>query len=138
MAKAATLNFAGLNLNISQAESRTPVTASAVARPTREIIATLNDSARKAAWQAVLATVAEMHDKPVDAKGSDWLVNDDEAARAIRVNFNLIQPDFYGSANRQAQKMTKEASEDAWRQICEMLDKPAPTFTETNDDDSDK
>lgn len=136
MAKAATnaaraiasIDFASLNLNIADSEKR-PITSPDVPRPTRDIIAELNKQVRTAAWQACLTTVADMHGNPVEAKGASWEVNDDEAARAIRVNYNLIQPDYYGNANRKASKMTLEASQDAWRQICAMLEKPEPTFT---------
>ena len=142
MAKAAktapAIDFAALNLNIVGAEKRS-ITNENVARPTREIIAEINAQARQAAWAAVLSAVSELHGNPVEAKGANWDVNDDEAARAIRVNYNLIQPDYYGNANRKQVRMTLEASQDAWRQICEMLEKPEPVFSndETADDEKD-
>lgn len=108
------------------------VTSDAVARPVRDIMAEINTSVRRNAWAATLQTIASMHDQSVEAKGAAYEVNDDEAARAIRVNYNLMQPDYYPS--RKTRKMTLEASQKAWTQICEQIGKPAPTFTVSNDD----
>ena len=135
MAKSPILNFAALNVTTTDADKRS-ITSEAVARPTRDIIAQINENGRKAAWQAVIQTVADMHGKPVEAKGANWDVNDDEAARALRVNYNLIQPDFFPS--RKVRKMDKPASRQLWSQICEMLEKDEPNFSDdSNDSDND-
>lgn len=131
MAKAIALDFSKLNATVVDTDKRS-ITSDAVQRPTREIIGEIHASVRSAVWQTALQTIAAMHGNPVYAKGSNYDVNDDEAARAIRVNYNLLQPDFYPS--KRAKKMTKESSQALWAQICEMMDKPAPNFTETNDD----
>ena len=131
MAKAIALDFSKLNATVVDTDKRS-ITSDAVQRPTREIIGEIHANVRSAVWQTALQTIAAMHGNPVYAKGSNYDVNDDEAARAIRVNYNLLQPDFYPS--KRAKKMTKESSQALWAQICEMMDKPAPTFTETNDE----
>ena len=74
MAKSPVLNFAALNVTTIDADKRS-ITSEAVARPTRDIIAHINEAGRKAAWQAVIQTVADMHGKPVEAKGANWDVN---------------------------------------------------------------
>lgn len=129
------LNFAALTVTTTDAEKRS-ITSEAVARPTREIIAHLNEAGRKAAWQGIIQAVADMHGKTVEAKGANWDVNDDESARALRVNYNLIQPDFFPS--RKVRKMDKPASRQLWTQVCEMLEKEAPNFSDdSNDSDND-
>ena len=135
MSKAIALNFAALTVTTTDADKRS-ITSETVARPTRDIIANLNEAGRKAAWQGIIQTVADMHGKPVEAKGANWDVNDDEAARALRVNYNLVQPDFFPS--RKVRKMDKAASRELWTQICTMLEKPEPTFKDdSNDSDND-
>jgi len=137
MAKAAVkIDFSALQLKTADADKRS-ITSDAVARPVRDIIAQVNESVRQAAWQACLTTVAEMYGKPVEAKGANWDVNDDEAARAIRVNYNLIQPDFFPS--RKVKKMDKEGSQMVWKQIFQMLNGPdaEPTFSDTSDEQDD-
>lgn len=131
MSKATVLNFAALTINTVDADKRA-ITSPNVARPTRDIIAHMNEAGRKAAWNAVIQTVADMHGKPVEAKGANWNVNDDEAARALRVNYNLIQPDFFPS--RSVKKMDKPASRALWTQIAEMLEKDTPVFSDDSDD----
>lgn len=130
------INFAKLRVQVSEAESRTPITSEKVKRPVQAIVAEIHKSVRESIWQQALQTITEMHGKPVDAKGASWLVNDDEAARAIRVNYNLIQPDYFENG-RKTQKMTKEQSQDLWTQIAAMMEKPEPVFS-TDDDDSDE
>lgn len=126
------LNISALSINATDAEKRI-ITNDSVVRPVRDIIATVNEASRQAAWASVVETVAKMHDKPVEAKGSNWKVNDDEAARALRVNYNLIQPDYF--QNRKALKMTEKASQDVWAQICEQLGKDEPKFSESASED---
>lgn len=106
------LNFAAISINAGTADSRTPITSEKVARPLREIVATLHESARQAAWQAVMQSIAEMHGERVEAKGAIWLVNDDECARALRVNYNLIQPEYFPS--KVVRKMDKAKSREVW------------------------
>lgn len=113
-------------------DTRTPVTSTAVVRPTRDIVAGLHERVRKAAWAATLQTVADSYGKPIEAKGSDWIVNHDEAARAIRVNYNLIQPDYF--PKKIQRKITQEQSQMIWTQICEQLGKGTPEFLETSDE----
>ena len=131
MAKAATLNLSALSIKTVDADKRA-ITSSAVQRPTRDIIAQMNEAARAAMWGATLQTIADMHGKPVEAKGANWNVNDDEAARAIRVNYNLIQPEFFPS--RQVRKMDKAASRELWKQICAQLEKDEPQFSDDSDE----
>lgn len=128
------LNFAALTVTTVDSDKRA-VTSATVQRPTRDIIAHLNESARQHAWQGVITSVAGLHGEMVEAKGANWVVNDDEAARALRVNYNLIQPDFFPS--RKVRKMDKPASRDLWTKICEMLEKPEPTFADDADEQDD-
>lgn len=127
MAKFA-LNMSALKVKTIDTDKRS-ITSASVVRPTREIIAQMNEQARQAAWQGVLQTIADMHNKPVEAKGANWDVNDDEAARAIRVNYNLIQPDYF--PERKTLKMDKQGSRELWTQIFQM--KYGETKTETVD-----
>ena len=122
------LNISALSINATDAEKRI-ITNDSVVRPVRDIIATVNEASRQAAWASVVETVAKMPDKPVEAKGAHWKLTDDEVARALRVNYNLIQPDYF--QNRKALKMTEKASQDVWAQICVQLGKDAPRFSES-------
>ena len=132
--KAIALNFAALTVTTTDSDKRA-VTSKQIDRPTRDIIAVVNEAARKAAWNGLIQAVAELHGEMVEAKGANWVVNDDEAARSLRVNYNLIQPDFFPS--RKARKMETEASQQLWAQVCAMLEKPEPEFTDTTDEQDD-
>ena len=128
------LNFAALTVTTTDSDKRA-ITSKQIDRPTRDIIAVVNEAARKAAWNGLIQAVAEMHGEMVEAKGANWVVNDDEAARSLRVNYNLIQPDFFPS--RKQRKMEKEASQQLWAQVCAMMEKPEPVFTDTTDEQDD-
>lgn len=135
-AKAA-INLAALNLgNIGTADNKRTITNDKVIRPTRDIVANIHEAVRANAWRVALETIADMHGKNVEAKGANWIVNDDEAARAIRVNYNLIQPDYY--TDRRIRKMDTATSKEVWTQICEQLEKNPPVFSEMEEEkDSD-
>lgn len=130
------LNLSALNFgSIGVADSRKPITSKDVVRPTRDIVAEVHAAVRGAIWRAALETIASMHGESVEAKGAKWEVNDDETARAIRVNYNLLQPDYY--TDKRVRKMDLATSQEVWTQICEQLGKDAPTFTDSDDSKDD-
>lgn len=130
MTKAIALNLSALNISTVDSEKRS-VTSPAIVRPARDIVAAMHEQVRQAAWAATLNTVAGMYGKPVEAKGSNWEVNHDDAARAIRVNYNLIQPDYFPS--KRSSKMDMQGSRDVWTQICAQLELPEPIFEDESD-----
>ena len=122
MAKANTgfaLNMAKLSVKAVDTEKRA-ITSEKVQRPTRDILAAINADVRAKAWEATITSVANAHGERVDAKGAVWIVNNDEAARALRVNYNLIQPEYFTGDERKTVKLDKQGSRDLWTQVFQM------------------
>ena len=118
MAKFA-LNMSKLTVKAVDTEKRA-IAAEKVQRPVRDILAQINEASRMAAWAGVVQTIAEKHGQRVEAKGAIWEVNNDEAARALRVNYNLIQPEYFSGDERKTVKLDKQGSRDLWTQVFQM------------------
>ena len=126
MAKAAIkLDLSKITVNTVDSDRRV-ITSEAVQRPVRDILATVNADARQAAWNALVANVIGMRGEKVEAKGATWLVNDDEIARSLRVNFNIMQA--------QGTKMDKAGSRKFLTDILAQLEMPEPVFKDDSDE----
>ncbi|MTU25115.1 hypothetical protein [Parasutterella excrementihominis] len=126
MAKAAIkLDLSKIAVNTVDSDRRV-ITSESVQRPVRDILATVNAGARQAAWNALVADVIGMRGETVEAKGASWAVNDDEIARSLRVNFNIMQA--------QGTKMDKTGSRKFLTDILEQLDMPEPVFKDDSDE----
>ena len=67
-----------------------------------------------------------MRGETVEAKGASWAVNDDEIARSLRVNYNIMQA--------QGTKMDKAGSRKFLTDILAQLEQDAPVFKDDSDD----
>ena len=126
MAKAAIkLDLSKIAVNTVDSDRRV-ITSEAVQRPVRDILATVNAGARQAAWNALVAVVIGMRGETVEAKGASWAVNDDEIARSLRVNYNIMQA--------QGTKMDKAGSRKFLADILEQLEQDAPVFKDDSEE----
>ena len=125
MAKAIKLDLSKIAVNTVDSERRV-ITSESVQRPVRDILATVNAGARQAAWNALVADVIGMRGEKVEAKGATWLVNDDEIARSLRVNYNIMQA--------QGTKMDKAGSRKFLTDILSQLEMPEPVFKDDSDE----
>lgn len=125
MAKAIKLDLSKIAVNTVDSERRV-VTSESVQRPVRDILAQVNGDARQAAWNALVATVIGMRGETVEAKGASWAVNDDEIARSLRVNYNIMQA--------QGTKMDKAGSRKFLADILEQLGETSPTFKDDSEE----
>ena len=125
MAKAIKLDLSKIAVNTVDSERRV-ITSESVQRPVRDILATVNASARQSAWNALVADVISMRGETVEAKGAIWAVNDDEIARSLRVNFNIMMA--------QGTKMDKAGSRKFLTDILAQLEQDAPFFKDDSDE----
>ena len=125
MSKAIKLDLSKIAVNTVDSERRV-ITSESVQRPVRDILATVNASARQSAWNALVADVISMRGETVEAKGASWAVNDDEIARSLRVNYNIMQA--------QGTKMDKAGSRKFLADILAQLEQDAPTFKDDSDE----
>ena len=125
MAKAIKLDLSKIAVNTVDSDRRA-ITSESVQRPVRDILATVNADARQAALNALVANVIGMRGETVEAKGASWAVNDDEIARSLRVNYNIMQA--------QGTKMDKAGSRKFLADILEQLGEDAPVFKDDSDD----
>ena len=126
MAKTAIkLDLSKIAVNTVDSERRV-ITSESVQRPVRDILAQVNGDARQAAWNALVATVIGMRGEKVEAKGATWAVNDDEIARSLRVNYNIMQA--------QGTKMDKAGSRKFLTDILAQLEQDAPVFKDDSDE----
>lgn len=126
MAKTAIkLDLSKIAVNTVDSDRRV-ITSESVQRPIRDILATVNAGARQAAWNALVADVIGMRGETVEAKGASWAVNDDEIARSLRVNFNLMQA--------QGSKMDKAGSRKFLTDVLSQLDMEPPVFRDDSDE----
>ena len=125
MAKAIKLDLSKIAVNTVDSERRV-ITSESVQRPVRDILATVNASARQSAWNALVADVISMRGETVEAKGAIWAVNDDEIARSLRVNYNIMQA--------QGTKMDKAGSRKFLSDILAQLEMPKPFFKDDSDE----
>ncbi len=125
MAKAIKLDLSKIAVNTVDSERRV-ITSESVQRPVRDILATVNASARQSAWNALVADVISMRGETVEAKGASWAVNDDEIARSLRVNYNIMQA--------QGTKMDKAGSRKFLTDILAQLEMPEPVFKDDSDE----
>ena len=125
MAKAIKLDLSKIAVNTVDSDRRV-ITSEAVQRPVRDILATVNAGARQAAWNALVADVIGMRGETVEAKGASWAVNDDEIARSLRVNYNIMQA--------QGTKMDKAGSRKFLADILEQLEQDAPVFKDDSEE----
>ena len=125
MAKAIKLDLSKIAVNTVDSERRV-ITSESVQRPVRDILATVNASARQSAWNALVADVISMRGETVEAKGASWAVNDDEIARSLRVNYNIMQA--------QGTKMDKAGSRKFLSDILAQLEMPEPVFKDNSDE----
>ena len=125
MAKAIKLDLSKIAVNTVDSERRV-ITSESVQRPVRDILATVNASARQSAWNALVADVISMRGETVEAKGASWAVNDDEIARSLRVNYNIMQA--------QGTKMDKAGSRKFLSDILAQLEMPEPVFKDDSDE----
>ena len=125
MAKAIKLDLSKIAVNTVDSERRV-ITSESVQRPVRDILATVNASARQSAWNALVADVISMRGETVEAKGASWAVNDDEIARSLRVNYNIMQA--------QGTKMDKAGSRKFLSDILAQLEMPEPFFKDDSDE----
>ena len=125
MAKAIKLDLSKIAVNTVDSERRV-ITSESVQRPVRDILATVNASARQSAWNALVADVISMRGETVEAKGASWVVNDDEIARSLRVNYNIMQA--------QGTKMDKAGSRKFLSDILAQLEMPEPVFKDDSDE----
>ena len=123
--KAINLDLSKIAVNTVDSDRRV-ITSESVQRPVRDILATVNASARQSAWNALVADVISMRGETVEAKGASWAVNDDEIARSLRVNYNLMVA--------QGTKMDKAGSRKFLADILEQLEQDAPVFKDDSDD----
>ena len=125
MAKAIKLDLSKIAVNTVDSERRV-ITSESVQRPVRDILATVNASARQSAWNALVADVISMRGETVEAKGASWAVNDDEIARSLRVNYNIMMA--------QGTKMDKAGSRKFLTDILAQLEMPEPVFKDDSDE----
>ena len=125
MAKAIKLDLSKIAVNTVDSERRV-ITSESVQRPVRDILATVNASARQSAWNALVADVISMRGETVEAKGASWAVNDDEIARSLRVNYNIMQA--------QGTIMDKAGSRKFLSDILAQLEMPEPVFKDDSDE----
>ena len=125
MAKAIKLDLSKIAVNTVDSERRV-ITSESVQRPVRDILATVNASARQSAWNALVADVISMRGETVEAKGASWAVNDDEIARSLRVNYNIMQA--------QGTKMDKAGSRKFLADILAQLEQGEPAFKDDSDE----
>ena len=123
--KAINLDLSKIAVNTVDSERRV-ITSESVQRPVRDILATINADARQAAWNALVANVIGMRGETVEAKGASWAVNDDEIARSLRVNYNIMQA--------QGTKMDKAGSRKFLTDILTQLEADAPVFKDDSDE----
>ena len=123
--KAINLDLSKIAVNTVDSERRV-ITSESVQRPVRDILATVNASARQSAWNALVADVISMRGETVEAKGASWAVNDDEIARSLRVNYNIMQA--------QGTKMDKAGSRKFLSDILAQLEMPEPVFKDDSDE----
>ena len=123
--KAINLDLSKIAVNTVDSDRRV-ITSESVQRPVRDILATVNTYARQAAWNALVGNVIGMRGETVDAKGASWAVNDDEIARSLRVNFNIMQA--------QGTKMDKAGSRKFLTDILAQLEMPEPVFKDDSDE----
>lgn len=125
MAKAIQLDLSKIAVNTVDSDRRV-ITSESVQRPVRDILAIVNAAARQSAWNALVANVVGMRGETVEAKGASWAVNDDEIARSLRVNFNIMQA--------QGTKMDKAGSRKFLTDILEQLEMDEPIFKDDSDE----
>ena len=125
MSKAIKLDLSKIAVNTVDSERRV-ITSESVQRPVRDILATVNTSARQSAWNALVSSVISMRGGIVEAKGAIWAVNDDEIARSLRVNYNIMMA--------QGTKMDKAGSRKFLADILAQLEQEAPTFKDDSDE----
>ena len=125
MSKAIKLDLSKIAVNTVDSDRRV-ITSESVQRPVRDILATINADARQAAWNALVANVIGMRGETVEAKGASWSVNDDEIARSLRVNYNIMMA--------QGTKMDKAGSRKFLTDILAQIEADAPVFKDDSDD----
>ena len=125
MSKAIKLDLSKIPVNTVDSERRV-ITSESVQRPVRDILAIVNAGARQAAWNALVANVIGMRGETVEAKGASWAVNDDEIARSLRVNYNIMMA--------QGTKMDKAGSRKFLTDILEQLEQDEPVFKDDSDE----
>ena len=125
MAKAIQLDLSKIAVNTVDSDRRV-ITSESVQRPVRDILATVNTYARQAAWNALVANVIGMRGETVEAKGASWAVNDDEIARSLRVNYNIMMV--------QGTKMDKAGSRKFLTDILTQLEADALVFKDDSDE----
>ena len=125
MSKAIKLDLSKIAVNTVDSDRRV-ITSESVQRPVRDILATINSDARQAAWNALVSNVIGMRGETVEAKGASWVVNDDEIARSLRVNYNIMQA--------QGTKMDKAGSRKFLTDILAQLEADAPVFKDDSDE----
>lgn len=125
MANAIKLDLSKISVNTVDSDRRV-ITSESVQRPVRDILATINTGARQAAWNALVSNVIGMRGETVEAKGASWSVNDDEIARSLRVNYNIMMA--------QGTKMDKAGSRKFLTDILAQLEQDAPVFKDDSDD----
>ena len=123
--KAINLDLSKIAVNTVDSDRRV-ITSESVQRPVRDILATVNADARQAAWNALVSNVIGMRGETVEAKGASWAVNDDEIARSLRVNYNIMQA--------QGIKIYKFWSCKFLTDILAQLEQDAPVFKDDSDD----
>lgn len=125
MAKAIQLDLSKISVNTVDSDRRV-ITSESVQRPVRDILATVNAGARQAAWNSLVSNVIGMRGETVEAKGASWAVNDDEIARSLRVNYNIMMA--------QGTKMDKAGSRKFLTDILAQLEADAPVFKDDSDE----
>ena len=123
--KAINLDLSKIAVNTVDSDRRV-ITSESVQRPVRDILATINSDARQAAWNALVSNVIGMRGETVEAKGASWAVNDDEIARSLRVNYNIMVA--------QGTKMDMAGSRKFLTDILAQLEQDAPVFKDDSDD----
>ena len=123
--KAINLDLSKIAVNTVDSDRRV-ITSESVQRPVRDILATVNADARQAAWNALVSNVVGMRGETVEAKGASWAVNDDEIARSLRVNYNIMMA--------QGTKMDKAGSRKFLTDILAQLEQDAPVFKDDSDE----
>ena len=123
--KAINLDLSKIAVNTVDSDRRV-ITSESVQRPVRDILATINADARQVAWSALVANVIGMRGETVEAKGASWSVNDDEIARSLRVNYNIMMA--------QGTKMDKAGSRKFLTDILAQIEADAPVFKDDSDD----
>ena len=123
--KAISLDLSKIAVNTVDSDRRV-ITSESAQRPVRDILAAVNADARQAAWNALVSNVIGMRGGTVEAKGASWSVNDDEIARSLRVNYNIMMA--------QGTKMDKAGSRKFLTDILAQLEQDAPVFKDDSDE----